>query len=41
MAPHDELKMLRNEARECETALEEIRARIDELEQERSRMRKE
>ena len=41
MAPHDELKMLRNEAKECEGALAEIKARIDELEQERAKMREE
>jgi hypothetical protein len=41
MAPHDELKMLRNEAKQCESALEEIRTRIEQLERERNKTREE
>lgn len=41
MAPFDELKMLKNEAKQCESALDEIRARIEELEHIRKQMREE
>jgi hypothetical protein len=41
MAPFDELKFLRSEAGRCEKALQEIRARIEEVERKREEMRKE
>lgn len=41
MAPFDELKYLKSEAKQCESALQEIRARIEALEHKRQEMRKE